>query len=238
VRKLQLQKYQTLFFDVDDTLLDFAGAEKLALRLLFEEQQIPYTPEIEAEYKRINRGLWEAFEEGNLNRDEVLNTRFTLLFKKYGQEVDGVLFEQAYRRHLEQGHDLIDGAMEIITALKNHYDLYIVTNGVSKTQDQRLRASGLHPIFKGIFVSEDTGYQKPMKEFFEYVFARIPNFSVGQGLIIGDSLTSDIKGGQMAGMDTCWFNPARKPNETGIVPTYEIQNLYELSRILSEHNLY
>lgn len=227
-----LKNYQTLLFDVDDTLLDFGVAESLALRLLFEEQNIPLTTEIEARYKKINQGLWNSFEEGNLDRDEVVNTRFSILCKEYGREVDGALLEKNYRSYLEEGHQLVNGAFELITDLQNQYDLYIVTNGVSKTQDKRLRDSGLYPLFKDIFVSEDTGFQKPMKEYFNYVFARIPNFSVEQGLMIGDSLSADIKGGQLAGLDTCWFNPEMKPNDTEIVPTYQIQKLDELYRIL------
>jgi 2-haloacid dehalogenase len=227
-----MRKYRTLLFDVDDTLLDFKAAEKLALRLLFEGQQIELTEEMEAHYKQMNQGLWRAYEEGKINRDEVVNTRFSLLLKEYGHEVDGVLLEQKYRGYLEQGHQLIDGAMEVITKLHGAYDLHIVTNGVSKTQDRRLRDSGLHPMFTSIFVSEDTGYQKPMKEFFDFVFARIPNIDPQLALIIGDSLSSDMKGGQLAGLDTCWFNPEGKANETDIVPTYEIRSLQELYQLL------
>lgn len=227
-----MKTYQTLLFDVDDTLLDFGAAEKAALRMLFDDQNIPLTDEIEAHYKKINQGLWRVFEEGSIDRDEVLNTRYSLLFKEYGQEVDGALMEMKYRYYLEEGHQLIDGAFELISDLHKQYDLYIVTNGVSRTQDKRLRASGLFPFFRDIFVSEDTGFHKPMKEYFDYVFARIPDFSLQQGLIIGDSLSSDIKGGQLAGLDTCWYNPERKPNHTEIVPTYEIQRLEELYPIL------
>jgi 2-haloacid dehalogenase len=228
-----LKKYGTLLFDVDDTLLDFGAAEREALRLFFEEQNIPLTAEIETHYKKINQGLWKSFEEGKLDRDEVLNTRFSILFKAYNREVDGALLEKSYRSYLEEGKQLVNGALEVITDLQNQYDLYIVTNGVSKTQYKRLRASGLHPLFKDIFVSEDTGFQKPMKEYFDYVFARIPNFDVKQALIIGDSLSADIKGGQLAGLDTCWLNSEMKPNNTDIVPTYEIQILEELYRILT-----
>lgn len=227
-----MKTYRTLLFDVDDTLLDFKAAERLALRLLFEEQQIELTDEIEAHYKQMNQGLWRAFEEGRIDRDEAVNTRFSLLLKEYGHEVDGALLEQKYRGYLEQGHQLIDGAMEVVMELHGAYDLHIVTNGVSKTQDRRLRDSGLHPMFTSIFVSEDTGYQKPMKEFFDFVFARIPSFDPQQALIIGDSLSSDMKGGQLAGLDTCWFNPEGKANETDIIPTYEIRTLQELYQIL------
>ncbi|WP_442600243.1 YjjG family noncanonical pyrimidine nucleotidase [Neobacillus sp. D3-1R] len=227
-----MKDYKTLLFDLDDTLLDFGAAETLALKLLFQEQNHILTPEIEKMYKKINQGLWQSFEEGKLSRDEVVNTRFSLLFKELGKEVNGTLLEKNYRHYLEQGHQLIEGAFEMISKLQNHYDLYIVTNGVSRTQYKRLRDSGLFPLFKGIFVSEDTGYQKPMKEFFDYVFNRIPNFSLDQTLIIGDSLGADIKGGQQVGLDTCWFNPNLKVKNSEIIPTYEIQKLEELYEIL------
>lgn len=233
-----MKNYKTLLFDVDDTLLDFGAAERAALRFLFEEKNISLTTEIETHYKKINQDLWRSFEEGKINRDEVLNTRFSILFKTYNREVDGALLEKSYRSYLEEGKQLMEGALEVIIDLQNNnYDLYIVTNGVSKTQYKRLRASGLHPLFKDIFVSEDTGFQKPMKEYFDYVFARIPNFDVKQALIIGDSLSADIKGGQLAGLDTCWLNSEMKTNNTDIVPTYEIQILDELYRILTYKNI-
>ncbi|NTU27393.1 noncanonical pyrimidine nucleotidase, YjjG family [Bacillus tequilensis] len=233
-----MNQYRTLLFDVDDTILDFKAAEALALRLLFEDQNIPLTDEMKTQYKTINQSLWRAFEEGKITRDEVVNTRFSTLFKEYGYEADGALLEQKYRRFLEKGHQLMDGAFDLISNLQLQFDLYIVTNGVSKTQYKRLRDSGLFPFFKDIFVSEDTGYQKPMKEYFDYVFARIPQFSAEHTLIIGDSLTADMKGGQLAGLDTCWFNPDLKQNELEVMPTYEIRELEELYRILNiEHSV-
>jgi 2-haloacid dehalogenase len=228
-----LKKYQTLLFDIDNTLLDFSAAEKVALHRLFEGQNFPLTPEVKARYKTINQGLWTAFEEGKIDRDEVMNTRFSILFKEYGLEVDGVLLEKTYHSYLKEGHQLINGALELIKDLQNQYDLYIVTNGDSETQYKRLHDSGLYPLFKDIFVSEDTGYQKPMKEYFDYVFERIPNLSVENTLIIGDSLSADIKGGQIAGIDTCWFNPEMIPTNPEMIPTYQIQKLDELYRILN-----
>ncbi|MDF9448206.1 YjjG family noncanonical pyrimidine nucleotidase [Bacillus toyonensis] len=230
-----MKKYKTLLFDVDDTLLDFQKTEKVALRMLFEEKGIPLTSEVEARYKKVNKGLWDVFEKGEINRDEVVNTRFSILFKEYGEEVDGILFENNYRSYLEEGNQLIQGAFEFINQIQNEYDLYIVTNGVSKTQDKRLRNAGLHSLFKGIFVSEDTGFQKPMKEYFDYVFERIPSFASGEGLIIGDSLSADIKGGYVVGIDTCWFNPEKKLNDSEIVPTYEVHSFEDLYALLKRH---
>ncbi|MFE6137904.1 YjjG family noncanonical pyrimidine nucleotidase [Bacillus sp. NPDC057893] len=219
-----MKKYKTLLFDVDDTLLDFQKAEKIALRMLFEEKGLLLTDEIEDRYKKINKSLWDSFEKGEIARNEIINTRFSILFKEYGEEVDGILFENNYRSYLEEGNQLMQGAFEFINQIQSKYDLYIVTNGISKTQDKRLRNAGLHSLFKDIFVSEDTGFQKPMKEYFDYVFERIPNFVSEEGLIIGDSLSADIKGGYVAGIDTCWFNPEKKSNDSEIMPTYEVHN--------------
>lgn len=228
-----MRKYQTLLFDVDNTLLDFSAAEDEALRLLFEDQDFPLTDEVKDQYKKINQSLWRLFEEGKIDRDTVMNTRHSRLFKEYGREVDGALLESKYRNYLREGHQLVDGAFELINHLYNHFDLYIVTNGDSQTQRKRLKDSGLYPFFKEIFVSDEIGFQKPQKEFFDYVIARIPNFSEEKGIIIGDSLSADIKGGYLSGIDSCWINPEMLPNDTNIIPTYQIQKLDELYHILT-----
>ncbi|MGY3777506.1 YjjG family noncanonical pyrimidine nucleotidase [Isobaculum melis] len=227
-----MKTYQTLLFDIDDTLLDFQASEAFALQALFDAQQIPLTDDIKLQYQVINQGLWKAFEEEQISRSQVLNTRFSLLFEAYGQQVDGALFEKKYRTYLNQGHHLISGAFSLIQTLQQDYDLYVVTNGVSKTQYQRLTDAQLLPLFKDVFVSEDTGYQKPMKEYFDYVFNRIPHLVLDKTLIIGDSLTSDIQGGNLAGIDTCWFNPHSLANPTSFIPTIEIQQLSELLTLL------
>ena len=233
-----MSNYRILLFDVDDTLLDFGAAEKTALQLLFANQQLVLTEEIAASYRIINKELWRAFEEGKIEREEVLNTRFARLFKEMGIEADGVLLERKYREYLQEGHVRMEGAYELLSSLQKDYQLYVVTNGVSNTQDKRLRDSGLYPFFQSVFVSETAGYQKPMKEFFDYVFARIPHFSKASTLIIGDSLSSDIQGGQLAGIDTCWYNPFQHSNHMPHKPTYEIQKLEQLHEVLKKTTVY
>jgi 2-haloacid dehalogenase len=227
-----LKHYHTLLFDVDNTLLDFSATEQEALRSLFQSEDLSFTPELFFAYKQLNQSLWTAFEHGTITRDELFYTRFSRFFSGLGKEVDGVLLEYKYRSLLDEGHHLIPGAMDLIMRLHENHNLYIITNGISQTQHRRLTDSGLLPFFKDVFVSEDTGYQKPMKEYFDYVIERIPGFESENTLIIGDSLTADIKGGNLAGIDTCWFNPGIEVNETDILPTYEIRSLDELHEIL------
>lgn len=225
-------KFKTLLFDVDDTLLDFQLAEKKALQALFKEEQITLTATIEATYKKINHQLWSDFEVGKIDKGLVTNTRFKRLFEALGHEVDGEKMDEKYRYHLSRGHDLLGNSKQIIDELAPHYDLYIVTNGVAETQYRRLEASKLLPLFKGVFVSEEVGYQKPMKEYFDYVFERIPQLDLKKTLIIGDSLTSDIKGGNAAKIQTAWLNPKKLVPVDQIQPDYMLTKLEDIFPIL------
>lgn len=229
---ITMTMYKTLLFDVDDTLLDFDVAENAALAQVFQQENIPATPEMIARYKEINEAMWRAFERGEITKSALHNTRFAIALQEFGFEVDGAHLEAVFQQYLQQAHPYVEGAYEVITQLAEHYDLYVVSNGITTTQNKRLTDANLAPYFKGIFVSEQTGYQKPMPAFFDYVFERIEDFQKEQTLIIGDSLTSDIKGGLQAGIDTCWFNIHHLENTSAITPHYEIQTLQELYGLL------
>lgn len=227
-----MKTYEVLLMDVDGTLLDFDRAEEEAFHKLLLHFGFSPNRELVREYHKINQECWEAFEDGRMGRDEVLTSRFERFFKIHGKKVDGREAEEHYRIWLSQGFFLIEGAIEILRYLEKRYILYVVTNGVASTQHIRMQESGLRAYFKDVFISEEVGSQKPQKEFFEYCFSQIPRANPDTMLLIGDSLTSDIRGGKNASVDTCWYNPHRKEQEKGIVPTYEIQDLAELKKLL------
>ncbi|TCI21372.1 YjjG family noncanonical pyrimidine nucleotidase [Exiguobacterium sp. SL-9] len=226
-----MKRYEAILFDVDDTLLDFKQSEHVALKQLLAAHNVRMTDELKQQYVTINNGLWRAFERGEVGREDVLMGRHTQLFDTLGITIDAHEVEQRYRDHLHAGVHIIDGALELVQTLSEQYPLYIVTNGVTETQFKRLEASGLLPYFQDVFVSDATGSQKPMKPFFDYVFDRVPNVAPERGLIVGDSLTADIAGGRMYGLDTCWYNPHEVA--ASVETTYEIQDLHELKSILS-----
>ncbi|WEG73551.1 YjjG family noncanonical pyrimidine nucleotidase [Vagococcus intermedius] len=228
-----MSEYTTILFDVDQTLLDFKQGQQNALRKMFHAQGITMTPELFEIYELKNHDLWAAFEQGLVKREQVLSERFTYIFKKCGLERDGYEMDRLFRGYLKEEAILLPGAFEVIEKLSKKYRLGIVTNGVSETQYRRLEKAELLTYFKeAIFVSEDTGFQKPMPQFFDYVFERLPGVERSETLIVGDSLSADIKGGNLAGSKTCWYNPLGVVNETKIIPTYEIKELRELLQLL------
>lgn len=227
-----MKTFTTILLDADDTIFDFAVCEREAVRLAFERFGLPINEEIRRAYTMINKDLWEKHERGIIDKKTIINQRFRILFDRFNIKGGMEGFEEVYQELLGMQHFFIDGAPELIEYLYKKYDLYIVTNGISRTQLRRIHESGLDRYMKRIFVSEEIGYQKPMKEYFDYCFERIDKLNRDKTMIIGDSLTSDIRGGNIAGITTCWYNPKSLINTTDSRVDIEIKNLSELYDIL------
>ncbi len=224
-------KYSTLYFDLDNTLLDFSAAERNAITQLLKLYELPSDSATAALYSSINRSYWERFERGEIKKQEIFAGRFESLLAALGQERDAVRMGDDYFKLLSEGHDMIEGAEEILKYLKlKGYTICITTNGVSFTQYKRIKESGLKKYFDYIFVSEDAGHQKPEKEYFDYVLQNSPEKDTSKILVIGDSQSSDILGGINSGLDTCWYNPSK---QKGKYPTsYEIDDILKLKSFL------
>lgn len=221
-----------VLFDVDDTLLDFGKAEAAAIRKTFERIGIPVTDELIRRYSEINAQQWSRFEKGEITREKLLTERFDILFSELGINVPSEMAQASYEYLLGIGHYFVDGAEELLEALKYKYELYIVSNGNASVQDRRLKSAGIIPYFKDIFISERVGFNKPSAEFFDACFEHIPGFEKDKAVIVGDRLSSDILGGINAGVKTCWFNPRGDAPDPDIPADYEIKHLGELPALL------
>ncbi|MCF0261645.1 MAG: YjjG family noncanonical pyrimidine nucleotidase [Sphaerochaetaceae bacterium] len=225
-------KYKYLLFDADNTLLDFDENERVSIIKTFKHVGIPCDECTLSMYHEININYWNMLAEKKITKEELLYKRFDTLFEQVGIKADSKEVEKYYRVQLGLGFQVIDGALDIYSKLKDRYKLYIITNGVAKTQHARLEASGFESMSDGIFISDEIGYDKPDVRFFEYVASKIEGFDRKEALVIGDSLSSDIQGGINFGIDTCWVNIYKKANLTAIKPNYEITNIKELEKLL------
>ncbi len=224
--------YTTVLFDADDTLLDFHKAERTALQQVLLFFGVTPTEEMMDRYSEINAGLWHAFERGEVTKEDIKNERYRRLFAEYGvgQGLDTRKVNDRYLEYLSEGGFLLPGAEKLCRALKKAgFRLYIITNGVPHTQQQRLTRSGLLPLISGVFVSEAVGAQKPFKPFFDHVLAKIAEPDPKRVLVVGDSLGSDIQGAVNAGLDCVWFNPKRQANDRGLPVTKEVRSFAELA---------
>jgi 2-haloacid dehalogenase len=225
--------YDVYLIDADDTMFDFDKAETTALTGMFQRYALRCSEGVRIRYRDINNELWAMFERGELSKEIVLIERFVRLSKVLGIPLDAEEFNRLYLLELGKCSDLLEGAEALCKRLfEEGKHIYIATNGTpSATQKSRLAASPLPPYVSGVFVSEDVGWQKPQKEYFDYIFAHIPPVDKSRVLMVGDSLSSDMRGGQNAGLDTCWFNPDHKPNPSDVRPTYEVAALAEIAEL-------
>lgn len=226
-----MKKYTTLYFDLDNTILDFTATEYKAIKQLLIMHSLPVSDEIISKYSAINQCWWERFEKGEIEKSQIFAGRFETFLQFYNLDGDAQKMSQDYFELLAAGHDIIDGAEDVLRYVKEQgYTVCITTNGVSRTQYRRIDECGLKKYFDYVFVSEDAGHQKPEREYFEYAMANSPEKDKTKILVIGDSQSSDILGGINFQVDSCWFNPKGK---TGAYKaTYEITNIMQICDIL------
>ena len=223
-----------LLWDLDGTILDFLAAEKASLKARFPLWfHRDCTDEMVSLYSKINVSYWEKLERGEMEKKAILIRRFEDFLNEVGEDPAlGERFSYDYETHLPDTIVFCDGAREVLHALSGRLPQCAITNGTKSVQDEKLKRSGLIDIFDNVYISEAVGAEKPSPLFFEAVFRDYPDISPEDMLIIGDSLTSDIRGGNNAGIPVCWYNPAGKKKTPDVRIDYEIKDLREVLNLV------
>ena len=224
-------KYKLVLFDADGTLFDFDTAELEAFKKTFKQFGVTENlKQLHKEYEIINMAIWRDFEQKKITSEKLRIERFRRFFNKENLALDPEVISPIYLKYLSEGTYLLPGAKEIVSFLFGKCELALATNGIADVQNPRFVNSDLAGYFQHTFISEEIGHPKPNPEFFEHIFEKLPHKD--STIIVGDNLTSDIKGGNDFGIDTCWFNPNKRHNKSGITPTYEIDDLAKLKKII------
>ena len=228
---------KVILWDIDATLLDFLAAEKAAIDFCFEKFGLgTCTEEMLKRYSVINRRYWEMLEKGEMSKPEILVNRFKEFFESEGLASDcAEEFNATYQVALGDTICFRDNGYELVKKLKDQYKQYVVTNGTFIAQERKLKKSGIGELVEASFISDLIGYEKPAMEFFNHVFENIGHYEKDEVLIIGDSLTSDMQGGNNAGIICCWYNPNHLENTKDIKIDHEIDNLWQLEEILKTY---
>ena len=226
--------YLYLLFDADDTLFDFRQNERRAFRRVCALHGLPDTEAAYGLYHQINGDLWREFEAGLRDKGSVLTERFRRLGEALGIPLDPARCTRDHEDGLAMPPILIPGAEEVCRRLARRHRLYLITNAVAAVQRSRFAASPLPPFFRDVFVSESVGWGKPAPQFFQYVFDHVPGITRENCLVIGDSLTSDIRGANNFGLPCCWFNPRGLPAPPDLRIDCAVSSLPELLPLLGE----
>lgn len=222
-------KYQWILFDADETLFSFrsfGGLQKVLARYGLEFNEQDY-----AAFQAVNQRLWIAYQNQEIDAEGLQRQRFSRLAALTDEDplkLNALLMEEMALLSLP-----LENTVATLQALQGKCKMGIITNGFNAMQQKRLDNTQTAPFFELLVVSENVGIAKPDKRIFEYAFAQMGNVDKRRILMVGDTLSSDIVGGQNAGIDTCWFNPHQKPNDSDVRPTYEIHSMLQLIEVAS-----
>lgn len=226
--------YTWILFDADNTLFDYDRAEATALERTLVQFGCGFEDAYLDAYRRINEQIWRDYEEGKITQARLKTQRFVSLFEAVGLNTppDAAVFSDHYLLNLGDCVYLVDGAEAVLWALRGKIHLALITNGLTAVQRSRLAQSSIGHVFEAVTISEEVGAAKPDPAIFDIAFTRMGRPRKENVLLVGDSLTSDIRGGNVYGMDTCWFNPARKPRPADVNICYEIDALAAVLEIV------
>jgi putative hydrolase of the HAD superfamily len=228
-------KYEIIIFDADETLFDFKKSERDAFKNAMMEFDIEYDENHHLKiYSEINSEIWKEFENGIITQEKLKVERFKRLADRLNINFDEYLFAKSYMKHLANASFVYEDSIELVESLHKNYRLTIVTNGLKEVQNKRIKQSIISKYFEDVIISEEVNVAKPDSKIFEIALNNLNHVDKSKVLMVGDSLTSDIKGGINFGIDTCWYNPNKIVNSTDIKPTYEISELSQLREIIGE----
>ena len=221
-------KYSYVLFDADETLFRFdilAGMTRM-----FKAYDIQFTKDDYVHYQKTNKQLWVDYQNGTISADYLQVTRFNEWSEKLN--VPAKELNDAFLDSMAQICEPLPGAVELLNKLKPHAKLGIITNGFARLQTVRLEHTGLKNMFEWLVISELVGIAKPNKAIFEHTFELMGNPVKSQILMVGDTASSDVLGGNNVGIDTCWLQHPGEQLPEGITPTYTITTLDQLQSIL------
>ena len=236
--------YKLVLIDLDDTLFDYPKTEKTAFRNTFEElgffvkselsndKKEEIYEKVKDRYKDVNLQLWKDLEKGAVDKDRLKIVRFEKIIGEFDLKYDPYKMSELYLKKLGEGIFPFEATEKLCEYLHSKYKVGIVTNGIKEVQHSRIENSTIAKYIDKIIISDEVGVNKPDKRIFEYAMNYFEIMDKSEVIMIGDSLGADIKGGQNAGIDTCWVNLRNNVNDTGIVPKYEVRKLEELFEIL------
>jgi YjjG family noncanonical pyrimidine nucleotidase len=220
--------YDWILFDADHTVFDFdKSAEKSIIETL-KELDIDLDRSLFPLYRRINHQVWTEFENGQISRETLKAKRFRQFFDAVGIDADPVLFNTQYLQKLPYYPFYMKHAVQVLSQLSETHSLGLITNGLKEVQRPRLNRSIILKYFEVVVISGEIGHVKPEKAYFDFVFEEMGHPDKERVLVVGDSLNADIRGGINYGTKTCWFNPKYVPNDSGIIPDFEIHAMDQL----------
>lgn len=230
-------KYNTIFIDLDDTLIDTVGNTQTTIREIYDDYNLKehfssFDDFFVNYYRPNNIRLWKAYEKQEISKQQLMNERFTGVFRGVADvsEERAQVMNHDFLGRIVLKSSLIDGAVELLDYLKPKYRLCVLSNGFTEMQYVKIKSAGLEGYFDDVVLSDVVGINKPQAGIFEYALQKA-KVEKSEVVMLGDNYSSDIIGAHNAGIEQIWFNP-QNSEAPDFKPTYVVEHLSQIKKIL------
>ncbi|HCE1879154.1 HAD-IA family hydrolase [Vibrio parahaemolyticus] len=234
---------KAIFFDMDETLCGTSQADKAAGQKFaaWIQQTYPQVSDPQAFLQRYLQGVYKKLNaefpqlvallpDENAFRSGLIQT----ILAENGIHIDAEQAQQAqhYFDSARMGaFTFFPGVKEMLTDLRKHYKLVVITNGPIFSQHPKLKATQMDEWVDHIIVGGEEPEEKPAASIFQKAL-NLVDIKPEEALHIGDSLAADIAGANNMGILSVWVNATGASNPTEITPNFEIRETVELKEIL------
>ena len=217
-------KYKRILMDIDDTLFDFQAGNRRAVNLLMDELGLA-SETVFDEYQAINHACWEALERGEMTQAVLHVERFRRFLALKGRSDDPKTVADRFAELLGSQAIPYPFAEELVRTLSERVPVVLLTNGITVIQKHRMTLTPIRNWIAGMVISQEAGVSKPDPRIFELA---LDGVAPEDALMVGDSIASDVRGANNAGIDVCWYNPKGKPLPEGVHAEYTVSRLEDI----------
>lgn len=211
---------KALLFDLDNTLVDFTGMKKAAIKESAKAMvKAGLNMSVYEAAKKLDQVYWEIGIESDTAIDEFLIRLGKLDDKILAAGING------YVRGKIANTKPVDGAVATIKRLKKAgLKVGVVTDAPRLKAWKRLNIMGMDNLFDVVVAYEDTGKKKPDKAPFEVALSKL-NVKPEDAVMVGDWYERDIEGAKNLGIKTVLVGKAHCEEDYCVRTIKDLQNL-------------
>lgn len=200
---------QAVVWDVDDTLFDYTGADRIGMRLhLTAEGLMTAYDGVEQaimRWRAITDTQWARFSAGEIDFQGQRRDRVRVFLGEQLSDAEADAWFERYIAHYETAWTLFPDVLPVLDALSASHRHAVLSNSSIHVQDHKLRVLGVHDRFEAILCAAELGVSKPEAGAFHAACDAL-ELTPEQVAYVGDHPEIDGRGAAEAGLHSFWID--------------------------------
>lgn len=221
-----------VLFDVDDTLVDHAGAGRAAILARLREVGLPHGAEAADRWRELEERHFGRFLAGELGFEEQRRSRVRGMVDEDLDDVAADAWFAAYNERFESGWACFDDVLAALALLDARgLPVGVVTNLDAVRQRRKLDLVGLTGRFEVLVGLDALGVAKPDPAVFRHACSLLGT-APADTAFVGDRLDHDALGARDAGLLAVWLDRTGGDADVPAGVT-RVRSLAELEEVLA-----